>query len=280
MNFAKKTSLLCPNCRRLISVDEPRCPHCGTVRPGAWWKNNAVMRGVLGGGDLIKAIIVVNVIMFAITLVFSRHSLGLSYNPFAFLSPDSRSLLILGASGTLPILRLHRWWTLISANYLHGGMLHILFNMIALYQIGYLNVQEYGNSRTFIIYTLSGVFGYWVSYLVGVPLTIGASASVCGLIGAALYYGRSRGGVYGQAVYRQVGGWVILIFLFGLLVPGINNWGHGGGIVAGIGLGYLLGYLERRRESLLDKTLAALCLLATAATLIYAVGTGVMLVFG
>lgn len=280
MNFARKTSLLCPNCRKLISVDEPRCPHCGTTRPGSWWKNNSLMRGFHGGGDLIKTIILVNVVMFAITLLFSRQSLGFSFNPFTFLSPTNRSLLILGASGTLPIVRLHRWWTLISANYLHGGILHILFNMVALYQIGYLNVQEYGNSRTFVIYTLSGVFGYWVSYLMGVPLTIGASAAICGLIGAALYYGRSRGGAYGQAVYRQVGGWVILIFLFGFLVPDINNWGHGGGIVAGIALGYLLGYEEQRRERLFDKALAAVCVLATAATLIWAVGTGLMFYWG
>jgi len=65
---------------------------------------------------------------------------------------------------------------------------------------------EFGVSRMFIIYTASGVIGFWISCLFGVLFTIGASASICGLIGAMLFYGKSRGGVYGQAIYRQVFG--------------------------------------------------------------------------
>jgi rhomboid protease GluP len=104
-----------------------------------------------------------------------------------------------------------------------------------------LVIREYGTHRMIVIYTLSGVGGFLVSYLAGVGFTIGASAAVCGLIGAALYYGKSRGGIYGQAVYRQVGGWALGIVLFGLLVPGINNWAHGGGMAAGILMGLLSG---------------------------------------
>ena len=74
-------------------------------------------------------------------------------------------------------------------------------------------------------------------------MTIGASAALCGLIGAALYYGKSRGGTFGQAIYKHTSGWVIGLFFIGLM-PGINNWGHGGGLVAGIGTGYLFSYLE------------------------------------
>ena len=97
---------------------------------------------------------------------------------------------------------------------------------------------------------------------------IGASASVCGLVGAILYYGKSRGGIYGKNLYRQVGVWVVFLFIFGLVVPGINNWGHGGGILAGIIFGYLLGYQEKKRENFFHKTLAAVCLIGTAVVLI------------
>jgi rhomboid protease GluP len=106
-----------------------------------------------------------------------------------------------------------------------------------------------------------------VSYLAGVPFTIGASAAVCSLIGALLYYGKSRGGAYGSSVYREVSGWVISLFIFGLIFPGINNWGHGGGILGGIIVGALLGYNERRRENHFDQALALLCGLATAGVL-------------
>jgi rhomboid protease GluP len=180
---------------------------------------------------------------------------------------------LLGSTGTIPIDQLHRWWTLISANYLHGGVLHILFNMIALYQIGPLVLREYGVGRFISLYTLGGVIGFFVSYLVGIRFTLGASAAVCSLIGASLYYGKSRGGTYGQAVYKQVSGWVLGLFLFGFLIPGINNWGHGGGIVGGIIIGYLFGYEERKKENLIHKSLGGICVFLTVAVLFWAVSS-------
>jgi len=269
----QRRSILCPNCRRLISSDEARCPHCGLARPGSWWKNNLLSRGFNNPEQLLRNVIYLNIGMFILSLVLGPRLQSLSFNPFALLSPDNRSLLLLGATGTLPIDRLHRWWTLLSANYLHAGVLHILFNMFAFNQIGRLVIQEYGNYRMFVIYTLSGVFGYLLSYLAGVPFTIGASAAVCGLIGATLYYAKSRGGAYGQMILGQVGGWAAGIFLFGFLIPGINNWGHGGGIVAGALLGFLLGYTERHPESFAHKLAAGICALSTLLVLVWAVGT-------
>jgi rhomboid protease GluP len=175
----------------------------------------------------------------------------------------------------VPIDKYHRLWTLVSAGFLHGGILHIFFNMAALRQLATVVNREFGVYRMFAIYTLSGVIGFLISYLAGVALTIGASASVCGLIGALLYYGKSRGGIYGRTLYRQVGTWVIFLFVFGLIVPGINNWGHGGGILAGIAAGFLLGYQEKKRESITHKILAAACAMVTVAVLAWAVGTSV-----
>lgn len=109
-----------------------------------------------------------------------------------------------------------------------------------------------------------------LSYLVGIPLTIGASAAICALIGSLLYYGKSRGGTYGNIVFREVGGWVVSLFVFGLIVPGINNWGHGGGIISGMLLGMLLGYNEMKREQTFHRILAIACGLATIACLAWA----------
>jgi rhomboid protease GluP len=221
----------------------------------------------MGGDWLVKTIISVNVLFFAISLVVSAGKGGLG----GFLSPSQTSLMLLGATGTYPIDQFGRYWTLISANYLHGGILHIIFNLMALRQIAPWASNEYGASRMFSIYTLGGVIGYVVSYLAGVPVTIGASAAVCSLIGALLFYGKSRGGAYGSSVYREVSGWVISLFIFGMIFPGINNWGHGGGIIGGIIFGALLGYNERRRENYFDHALALLCGLATVAALGWAV---------
>jgi rhomboid protease GluP len=153
--------------------------------------------------------------------------------------------------------------------------------MMALWQIGPLILQEYGSYRMVSIFTLSGVGGFLASYLVGVPFTLGASAAICGLIGAALYFGKSRGGQFGQAVYQQVGGWAIGIFLFGFMVPGINNWAHGGGMLCGALTGFLLGYRERNEEKFYHRLLGVICVLATLAALIWAVGWAlVILLYG
>lgn len=270
MQGDRRKSILCPHCSKLISANERSCPHCGVSRLRARWKNIPITRGLLQSNQLIKTIIYVNVGMYLISLLMNPTRMGLSANPFMFLSPSNEALGLLGMTGRYPIDQMHRWWTLVSANYLHGGILHIVFNMIALYQIGPLVLREYGANRLISLYTLGGVFGFLISYFAGVQLTLGASAAVCSLIGASLYYGKSRGGTYGQAIYKQISGWVLMLFIFGFMVPGINNWGHGGGIVGGIILGYLLGYQERSRENLFHKSLAGVCVVLTVAVLAWA----------
>lgn len=218
-----------------------------------WTRNN------LDGDWLVKTLITANVLFFAVSLALSTRSGDIG----SFLSPGQASLMLLGATGTYPIDHFGRLWTVISANYLHGGILHLIFNLMALKQLAPLTTSEYGASRMFTIYTLGGVTGYIISYLAGVPFTIGASAAVCSLIGALLFYGKSRGGTYGSSVFSEVTGWVISLFVFGLIFPGINNWGHGGGIVGGIVIGAFIGYNERRKESNFDHALALLCGMAT-----------------
>lgn len=219
-------------------------------------------------------IVYINIGMFVISVLLQPGRLGLSMNPLLFFSPSNQSLLLLGATGTIPIDHYHRWWTLISAGYLHGGILHIFFNMMALKQVGPLVIQEFGPFRMVILYVLTGIAGYGISYLAGIRFTIGASASICGLIGALLYYGWHRGGVYGRMLFKQISGWVIALFCFGLIVPGINNWGHGGGLLGGIMVAYLLGYREIRKDHPFEGGLAVMCILLTLSVLLWAVLSG------
>jgi rhomboid protease GluP len=276
MITSRKNSQLCPNCRGLISRDESICPYCGLKNPGSWWKNNGLLRLFQDPELFLKGLSGLNIAFFVLSLILNPGGMGMGMSPFGFLSPDNRSLLLLGATGVIPIEELHRWWSMVSASYLHGSLLHLIFNLIALRQIGPLIIQEYGLSRMFTIYTLGGIGGFLLSYLAGVAFTIGASAAVCALIGAALYYGKDRGGAYGRQVYQQVGGWALSIFVFGLLVPGINNWAHGGGMAAGFLCGLLLGYQEKSRELLRHKLIGAACALATILILLWAVVTAVI----
>lgn len=226
---------------------------------------------------VIRAVIYANAAMFVLAVLFNPGGALRSLNPFAFFSPSNDSLLLLGATGLIPIARLGRWWTLVSASYLHGGLVHILFNMAAFWQLAPLVARLFGTARMFAIYTGAGIIGFYASYLARVPFTIGASAAVCGLSGSLLFYGLSRGGWYGNMIYRQIMGWTIGIFLFGLLVPGINNWGHGGGLIGGFVVAAALGYEEVKRQGVSHLLLAGACALATVAVLLWAVVSGVYL---
>ncbi len=270
MRSQQKKSILCPGCRGLISRSEQKCPHCGISKPGSWFKSNKLSTSFSNPEQLLQMILYANVGMFVLSILLNPGRSNFNFNPFSFLSPSNQSLFMLGSTGTVAISQMDRWWTLVSANYLHGGLMHIVFNMIALRQLGPLVAREFGAHRMFAIYTLGGVLGFFISYLAGIRFTIGASASICSLIGALLFYGKSRGGAYGQEIYRQIGGWAIGIFIFGFIVPGINNWGHGGGMAAGAVFAFLLGYKERRRETPVHRLLGLACGLVTVLVLAWA----------
>ncbi len=222
---------------------------------------------------VIRAGIGINILFFTVCLLLYPPDFNLA-NPMRALSPDGRALLLLGASGRYP-LQSGQWWTLLSAGWLHGSLLHIVFNMLAFRHLGAMISQLFGLSRMIIIYTLAGISGFTASWMAGVEFTIGASASLCGLLGAALYFGKSRGGQTGQAVFQHSVGWVIGLILIGLM-PGIDNWGHGGGLLGGVLLAALLGYRERRPVTGTDWIFAAGCILVTGLVLSWALFSGLV----
>jgi rhomboid protease GluP len=267
----KRKSILCPNCRKLISSDEPVCPYCGLNRPGL---QNAAgfIRNLFLVSDPVKTIIYINVVFYIFSLLLNPGAIFSGRGDvFGFLSPSNDSLFLLGATGTIPVFQFHHPWSLISASYLHGSILHIIFNMMALAQLGPFVLREFGIYRFLNIYILTGIAGFIVSLIFGVPFTIGASASLCGLIGAIIYYGKSRGGYYGQAIYKQAMGWVAGLVIFGILISGINNWAHGGGILSGIGLAFIMGYNDKKQETAWHKNLATAAVLITTGVLTWAV---------
>jgi len=179
---------------------------------------------------------------------------------FGILSPSTSALYKLGLGGAIP-LQQGRWWTLITATYLHGSILHILFNMLWLRQIGFWVEELFGASRFVLIYTLAGLIGSFVSTLAGIPAFVGASGAIFGLFGALIYYGRHRGGTYGSTIFRQILIWAGMAFIFGLAMPCIDNWGHAGCFVGGFLAAMLLGYQEKKRQTLGQHIVAMLILI-------------------
>ena len=133
--------------------------------------------------------------------------------------------------------------------------------MLWLRQIGFWVEDLFGPSRFLIIYTLAGLTGSLVSTLAGTQAFVGASGAIFGLFGAMIYYGRYRGGTFGSAIFRQVLIWAGIAFVLGLAMPNVDNWGHAGGFIGGFVVAMLLGYQEKKRQTLWHHILATLILL-------------------
>ncbi|WP_169613229.1 rhomboid family intramembrane serine protease [Nodosilinea sp. P-1105] len=136
-----------------------------------------------------------------------------------------------------------RWWTVFTAGWLHGGFIHIVFNLFWIYHLGPWVAKLYGAGRLVIIYVASTVTGAALTsavaqYLPNLPdpwqgahLTVGASGAVLGLLGAMVSHGqRTRNS---DLTYRA-GIYSFLLILIGFFsVRGIDNWGHIGGFLGG-----------------------------------------------
>ena len=257
--FRKPTgAILCPRCGRLTHPEAAECLVCGLPRPGRWLWAAGIGR-LLRTGNFTGVVTAACVALYVATLLIDPVSIGGGRGPFdlfSLFSPSSAALAALGGAGAIPWHQGH-WWTLFTATYLHGGVLHILFNVLWIRQLGPAVEELYGRSRLVIIFIVSGALGFFVSTAVGTLLTIGASAAIFGLLGAMVAYGKKRGGTFGKMVLREYGLWAVMLFAFGLM-PGtrIDNWAHGGGFIGGFIAGLVLSFSERRDESMLERAVA------------------------
>lgn len=246
-------AILCPNCRKLISDYSRECPHCGLKHPA---KKRAMYR-LLGGNQrsFTRTIITINVIFFIASFLlplFIPLNVPVFQRSFGILpSPSSQALGILGWAEIGVFMR-GDWWVLITAMFLHGGVLHILFNMLWVRDLAPQTETLFSPHKMVIIYVLSGVGGNLAALFTPVIArnlffismgnypVVGASGAVFGLIGAIIAFGRKRGGFWGRQVVRQLGMWAVIMIAMGFIFPGISNAGHIGGFVSGFLVGQLM----------------------------------------
>ena len=226
------------------------------------WGLSDVFRRLFRSGSPTNSITIACVALYVLSLIVDPTGALRPRGPFEIFAPSNRALQILGATGSYPWAQ-GEWWTVITAMYLHGGILHILFNVLWIRQLGPAVEELYGPARLFVIFTVSGVLGFLVSNVLGVPFTVGASGSIFGLLGAMVAFGRRRGGVFGTMVLRQYGQWAILLFALGFFMSGVNNLAHAGGFLGGLASGLVLSLAERRAETTLDHLVAGACIVAT-----------------
>lgn len=255
-------SMLCPSCGKLISVGEERCPFCGAWRPGLYGWAPVVQRFFGRQFDVLRLIMVACVTLYVASLLLQPEAiLSGGGGLFNFLSPGSKALYQLGMTGGIA-WRQGWWWTVFTAIYLHGSLLHIFFNLMIVRNLAPGVNQVYGPARAFVIFTLSGAAGFVLSNLVSGSATVGASGSIFGLFAALIVYGRRVGHTM---LTRQLWPWVIINFVLGFTMSGVNIWAHVGGFAGGWVIAEAMRFNDDKRESLGVQLLALALLLATAA---------------
>jgi rhomboid protease GluP len=266
-------SSLCYACGKLNRVDASVCFYCGRRNPGLWGFGPWLGR-LAGRLDFARIVTVVCVVAYAAALLLDPAAAMRPRGVFNLLSPSGGALLALGMTGAYP-WQLGYWWTLLTAIYLHGSLLHIAFNLLWIHQLAPAVEQAYGRSRLVLIFTGGGVLGFVLSNWAGVGTTIGASGAVFGLLGAMAAYGRSRGGLFGMAVFRQYWQWAVVLFIMGFLMPGVNNFAHAGGFIGGYLTGVIVGHGDSRLGDGLHRAAATAAVALTALAFALAVWNSV-----
>jgi rhomboid protease GluP len=157
-------------------------------------------------------------------------------------SESPRVLINLGAN-VGPLVTTGEYWRLFTANFLHIGLMHIAFNLYALYIVGTEVEMFYGPWRFLVIYLLSALSGAIASYAFTYGLSAGASTAVFGLVGTLVAFFTRNRAVFGEMSRTRLTNLIVVIAInifYGLSAGTIDNWGHIGGFVGGLVLGWLL----------------------------------------
>jgi membrane associated rhomboid family serine protease len=253
----RETGLSCSECGRPICVDcmtvAPvgiRCPeHAGrtarpTPKPVRAAQRTAARRGiVIGDGLVTRALVALNVLVYLITV-----AQGSGIN-------DPGGSLFAKWALFGPAVSHGDWWRLITAAFLHAGLLHIAFNMWALLWLGVAVESALGWWRFLLLYFASGLAGS-AGALVASPnaVTVGASGAIFGLLGAGLVLEYRATGRLGGSFLTVI----VINLAISAAVPGISIGGHVGGLIGGIVGASIIVLRNRIRETVDLPTVAGL----------------------
>lgn len=159
-------------------------------------------------------------------------------------TPEGNDLFVLWGAKINSAIIAGQYWRLITPMWLHGSLLHLAFNMYALYIFGSNLERSYGHGRFLMLYMLSGFAGNVISFMMSPQASVGSSTAIFGLIaaqGVFLYQNRK--------LIRNAQSMLInTLTIAGInlvlgLSPGIDNWGHMGGLIGGLAFAWSAGPL-------------------------------------
>jgi membrane associated rhomboid family serine protease len=204
-----------------------------------------------GGGwaavpPVTKAIIVINIVVFVLTAISAGNISGQGGRVQA-------EIALFG-----PAIQYGEWWQLyrlVTAGFLHFGLIHLAFNMVILYRFGEMLEPALGPVRFAGLYLASLLTGSFGALAMSPhAFTGGASGAVFGLVAAAAIGLHQRGINVWQS---GVGGLIVVNLVLTFLVPGISIGGHLGGLAGGFVVGAFMLRVPTTRRSVIDGVLVA-----------------------
>jgi rhomboid protease GluP len=266
---------LCPACGTLVGSTATRCHQCGASMTfsfaaaskslGRWMPQTTPVTYAM-----LAICCVMYVLSYVVTLKFTNgEGAGGGWMNLGGIAGDT--LRRLGESRPMPE-DISQPWRLVTAIFLHGGLLHIGFNMWVLMDVGPMVEELYGSARYLFLFVVTGIVGYIASSSFGNNPSVGASGAILGLVGVLLAATAGRKNMAAQAMRSALVRWLIYIAVLGFLMPGIDNYAHLGGVASG----YLLGRLmpDRAPADMSERRLANF--LGWAAGIAVAVSFGFM----
>ena len=258
---------MCPNCRALLSTADRVCPYCefqvAAPRP-AIARRGAEVAEVLGGfipQDRFATFIIltINVALYLACTLMNPEGTALG-------DVNTRVLLLFGAKRGDLVQEHGQWFRLLTAGFLHGGLLHLLMNSWALLDVGAFVERTFGVWRFLAIYFASTIGGFLLSsYMSYYTPSVGSSAGIFGLIGSLIALGLIDRSAMGAEIKQQAIRWAMYGLLMGLLPFNMDNAAHIGGLATGLAVTYLAGFpsLFMNWRERMWQVLGSLCLILT-----------------
>ena len=264
---------MCPHCRALIDRSSKVCPLCGeTTGPSRARASTGTPGRIMGVIPIpttaSSVMVVANLAIYVISWYMTQNSEAAQlYGAPSMGGIDGTVLMRLGAKA--PYILAGQWWRLVTAMFLHAGLLHIGMNMWCLVDLG-PEVETLFNTTKFIVfYLVTGVLGFVLSlWWSPFGMSVGASGAITGLIGVLIGASFHHGHL-GKEYRSQLWRWLIYIAIFGIFFHA-DNAAHFGGLASGLALGYFIpeGEPSTRPGENLWNTLAVFSVLIIAGSFV------------
>ena len=223
---------VCPQCGQVQDRHERRCVNCSAVLAARPWQVVNRLGLVAPTAISVSTLLGMVIAVAYLRLMIARPGSG-------YFSVASDDLIYLGAY-YLPALRAGQLWRHATAVFLHIGLIHLAFNMLALAQIGPAIEDVFGRGRMLFLFMFTGIVGFAACQAIDMfAVSAGASGAIMGLTGAAAGWGQRDGTSVGRNVRNQMLKWAAYTMLFGLMVHA-NNIAHAAGFLSGGILGFVM----------------------------------------